>query len=523
MKVIERIIDKISTNLSKFKLIDHIVFMIKLLRYLDIKPGYKIAILGKNSKGWIVTFWSAILGKMPIVIIDINEPSHRILDILNRNQVYVLFVDKDIYKDKLNKSFVDKAFYTGIINTVPYISGFEFKMELLYSSPKKLLGDNYEDWAILFNKFKKLKEISQLEPEEGMKLCLYVEDFKRSGIDLSNHLLELNEHNYFEDEDTCIVSFSPGVTESETYTIGKRITLKNFNIIMTKFRLSYGYLLTQDTKMSVLVNFSQWFPFVVGMSFIENVDLIYPNSRDAERIWVYDTVTFENMWREEFENIMQIPFYRNLFMLFPFTYRMYIKNRFYKVFGKNVKEVTILNCQVRDNIMYHLNKCNLPVSVTGGSVQSGYLSRYERDNIFNGIDMKRDERIRFIPIENSISHYRINLEDVERVAKSLPFVTNCIVTEVNKKFHAMIELDKNIYDVDSLENKTNNVFIFKTLRNKLNKELSKRLNIKDLISSFSFVNNILNEEGKNNGYYPKALNGMPKLLDIQLNMDINFK
>jgi len=516
MKIIEQLIVKIADNISNFPLINHILFMIKLLRYLDVNPCYKIAILGKNSKGWIVTFWTAIFGKMPIIIIDINEPPHRILNILNSNQVYVLFVDKDIYKDKLLGSFKEKLFYTGAIYSVPYITAFELKLELLYSSPKKILGDNFEDWAVLFNKIKKLKQLSQLEETSDMSFSMFIGDFKQESLDLYDHIMSLNNNHFFEDHEFCIKSFSPGVTESETYQKGHEMTLYNLQRSMNGFwdviaASSNSFDKKEDVKISTNVNFSMWFPFLVGLTFLRNIQLIFPNKKDIERIWVYDTVTFETMWREEFEKILQIVFYRNLFLLFPFLYRRYIKKQFYKVFGNKVKSVVILNCQVRDNIMYHLDKCNLPIIITAGSVKNNYIRAYECRNIYPGLKDVYIRRQRNVVVTHpdKTNLIKLNLADIESIIKSVPFVTNCIVSTFGEKFHAMIELDQNIYDSSTAEARAMNVLIFRKLKEKINKMLIKRIGIE--VENFSFVNNLLENE-QNIGYFPKALNGMPKLV-----------
>ena len=528
--VINNFISKISDKIHKYPLINQIIFMLKLLRYLNIKPNQRIAILGKNSNGWIVTFWTAIFGKMPVVIIDIDESMWRIVDILNKHCVQILFVDKDIYKDKFNKSNLNSLFHTYLIFSIPSFSKIDFKIELLHSNIKqKLSSINFDDWITFFTKMTMLNRLSMLNRdnfEDRFKINLLVENVvENTEFSLYKRILELNKEDVFDDEDICIISFSPGVTESNTYINGRKMTMNDFEESMNRFIIKYKtiYLdapIEGEIKMSTFVKFSLWFPFLVGVSFLQRTDLIYPNSKYEKRLWVYDTVTFEKMWNEEIETILQKPFYRNLYLTLPFLYRMHIKKRFYQIFGKDVKEVTILNCQVRDNIMYHLNKCNLPISVTAGTVANNYISAIARNNIYSpkfleSIHIFRkhevsneDRLIRSLDLR-TVEYKTINLENFERVIKALPFVTNCIVVKHNKLLHAFIELNQNIYDVSTLEDQKNNVILFTKLKEKLNKLLYKRIGV--VINHFSFINNLLVDENGTNGYFPKALNGMPKL------------
>jgi hypothetical protein len=416
-------------QISKHKIFNQIILMLKVLRYLDINNNTSVAILSKNSKGWIVTFWTALIGNMPIVVIHPNESKSRIIDILNKKAVSVLFIDDELYFDKsYNRSeFTDKLFFTTLIFSIPHVTSLSFKMQLLHANANKLLKNNGEDWYTLFNKLETLAKLSNLGSDlRKFEMDLMVENFiSKAEENAHETVLKLNNGIRVDYDSVVVKSFSPGVTESYSYKNGIELTLDELRRISSRFSDFYPFP-TFD-KITSFVEFSLWYPFLVVNSVLSNKEIVYPNKKDEKKLYVYDTVTFEKMWREEFEYILQIPFYRNLYLFIPFFYRRFIKKKFYKVFGKNVSEVTVLNCQVRKNILNHLVKCKLPITFTYGETGSGFITTKYKTLFIPGRMYKgrlaRNERLD----ENDIDSIVINLEQLENIIKSIPFVLNCLV------------------------------------------------------------------------------------------------
>jgi len=557
MNNIKDIIDKISKDIKKYTFINHILLLIRTLKYILINPNERIAVIGKNSTGWIIVFWASILGKMPIVIIDREESQTRIIDILNKNMVSTVFMDENIFRDKLEngkKSIIEKLIFTRIIFGIPHISSIVFKLKILCMNSRRLIN-SVEEYVFMLNRIDILKRESVLlDNDKDYFIHTIVDNFVYKNESLEEELLKITKEEPFDDSDICVISFSPGVTNSKSFTDGIEITVSELIASGNKFGKAFEYMLTSsekrynDSEIVVFTKFSQWFPFLVFLGFLNNLKLctFWKGNKNLKYV-IFDTKSFENFWKESFETVFQNKYLKIIYLLFPFIYRIYIKNKFYKIFGKNIQEVIILNCMIRDNILYNLNKCNLPITTTYGTCNTGYISTINRKNIFRSVGKPIDKNTIYISptvgicsinekldsyiYTDDVGYYDFDgelvikgkageyfwfnnkpyyLQQIEKLIKSLPFVDECIIEKIGDKtiyLTAMIELNINIYNTDTLENKINNVLVFSKLKEKINKLLKKQIGLK--IDSFSFINNMLDPYSMTD--IPKALNGMPKL------------
>ena len=330
---------------TPFVIVKLVLNFVNLFREFEIsKHNDKIAIIAPNSLNWIALFIASLITKTNVVIISHRKSISDIKHSICNSNVNHIFTTKLIY-NKLKGSSdirmlmsVMKIFSMG--NTFGNVSS-DFMIKLFFT---EIPNDHYS--------IKKINAYATIHME------------KDKVYDTLLGVLESRKNN----EQNNIEMYTPGVTAYQKHlSYTRKEFLKTTFIFKNMFDKNSNILIDN-------VHYDDW-------PLLSIASLVYGKNDNNKNKMFFTTESFNELWLEQIQPVLQTYWTFKLFTKFNFLYRWYIERKFKRLYP-NVDEFIILNCQISFDKLLLLEKSKINVSTTYGMMESGFITLYN-----NGRDL----------------------------------------------------------------------------------------------------------------------------------------
>lgn len=319
-----------------------------LLNALDIQKGDKIAICGRNSANWVVSFFASMTYGAVITTIlhDFNEDS--IHNIVNHSDAKVLFAAEHVW-DRIRPQDMPN------LKAILLIEDFSIQK----STSAELL-DVRSRWEDAFNKkypngFSKENVIFHEEEAEEMAVLNYTSGTTSSpkGVMVpyrslwSNTKFAMDNLEFVKKGDN-LVSMLP---MAHMYGLA-------FEILLSVAQGGHIHFLTRVPSPQIILEaFKQ-----VNPRLIISVPLILEK--------IIQTKVFPELKKQPVKTLVKLPFFRNIIY-------SKIRNKLIPFFGDNMVEMVIGGAALNVEVGKFLSDIKFPYTVGYGMTECGPLISYE--------------------------------------------------------------------------------------------------------------------------------------------------
>lgn len=339
----------IGGNNYKFSEVAELVEKLHILfEAADVKPGDKVALCGKNSSAWTMTFIACLTyGAVGVPILHEFKPDS-VHNLVNHSDAKLLFADKAIF-DKLDEKLLPNL-----------VGGFYMMEEGLAFSRSKKLTDARQDLNELFGK-------------------RYPESFTPDCI------------SYFRDSpnDLALINYTSGSTGAP-----KGVMLP-FLSIWSNIRYSIDHLTflkPGDGMVNMLplghlygMVFETLHPFVKGChcNFLTKAPspriLIKAFADIRPKLIVTVPLVIEKIIKANVFPKLQTPKMKFLLKIPILNTRIYakIREKLMETFGGNLREIIIGGAPLNADVESFLYRIKFPITVGYGMTECGPLITYE--------------------------------------------------------------------------------------------------------------------------------------------------
>ncbi|MBI9069363.1 MAG: AMP-binding protein [Salinivirgaceae bacterium] len=326
---------------------ENILKLHSLFEACNIKKGDKIALIGKNSTQWCITYLATITYGATIVPILADFPQENIQNIINHSDAKLLFADEAIYKK------VDTTFFQNL----------------------KCIFD-LKDFSILYTFFE----------------CQFEKDFQTISKDfIKEHGNGILKDNFvlpkIDDKNLGVISYTSGTTG---FSKGVMLPLSS---LMANIHFAWNNmpLKANDKMLSILplahaygCAFEFLWPFATGVHVTFLGKLVSPKimiqafQQIKPRLILMVPLIIEKIYKKQILPILSKPSMQILLRI-PIINRVIHKKIYDKlsaVFGGNFREVVIGGAALNGTVEQFLRKIGFNYSVGYGMTECGPLISY---------------------------------------------------------------------------------------------------------------------------------------------------
>ena len=313
-------------NLKMRDVFKRIYVLFNTFEIFEIEKGDTIGLYGNNSFNWIIIYLTALIKGISIVIIHPNLKPLEVAHISLLKGINFLFIDKELLNEDLSKNI--------FLNTIIMIDPLEVVFE----------RNNKHYYKNILS--------SLVEAEDSLRFSekeLY--DF-----------IEKNEKGF---NTSTITTATSGTENGLPKWVEVFINNVKSMVTMAREHLPFEEL----DKVYVNIPFAESHFLSVLLPTIKRCNFV-GDPRNAN-VFIENTNTFENTWREIVDDIYTIPIISFL-LTFPSMKWLFKRLAIYKMkkhYGKNIKSIIIYNSTVNEEIMSTLVG-SLPIYTTYGSQET---------------------------------------------------------------------------------------------------------------------------------------------------------